>query len=95
MTITATAEDLARGYEALRAEAVGTLPVVTPRGRVVLLRGGLVAWMRALPPTTPAPRAGRPPIDAPAAVAAGVRRELVDVLTAMALGSGRSWCRAT
>lgn len=94
MTITASAEDLARGYEALRAEAVGRPPATTPRGRAVLTRGGLVAWMRALPPTTPI-RTGRSPIDAPAVVAAGVRRELVDVLTAMAIGSGRRWCRAS
>ena len=94
MTITASADDLAQGYEALRAEALGRLSAITPRGRAVLLHRGLVAWMRALPPATPAPRAGRS-IDAPAIVAAGVRRELVDVLTAMALGSGRRWCHAS
>ena len=95
MTVTASAEDLSRGYEALRAEALGRLPAITPRGRAVLLGKGLVAWMRALPPVTPAPRTGRSPVDAPAVVAAGVRRELVDVLTAMALGSGRRWGHAS
>lgn len=95
MTISASAEDLARGYEALRAEALGRPPAITPRGRAVLLDKGLVAWMRALPPSTPAVRAGRPLTDAPATVAAGVRRELVDVLTAMALGSGRGWGHAS
>jgi hypothetical protein len=94
MSVTASAEDLTRGYEALRAEAVGTLPAITPRGRAVLLHRGLVAWMRALPPATPAPRAGRS-IDALAVVAAGLRRELVDVLTAMALWSGRGWGHAS
>jgi hypothetical protein len=95
MTVTASAADLARGYEALRAEAVGTLPAITPRGRAVLLRAGLAAWMRALPPTTPAPRPARSPMDAPAIAAAGARRELVDVLTAMALGPGRRWGHAS
>jgi len=95
MTITASADDLVRAYEALRADALGKLSVVTPRGRAVLIHRGLVAWMRALPPSRPAPRPGRSPIDAPGLTSAGVRRELVDVLTAMALGSGRRWCRAS
>jgi hypothetical protein len=95
MNVTASAEDLARGYEALRAEALGTSPTITPRGRAVLLGKGLVAWMRALPPTTPARRAGRSPIDAPALTSSGVRAELVDVLTAMALGAGRRWGHAS
>lgn len=94
MNVTASADDLTRGYEALRAEALGKLPVVTPRGRAVLLHRGLVAWMRALPPTTPI-QTGRSVVgDAPTTVAAGVRRELVDVLTAMALGAGRRWGHA-
>jgi hypothetical protein len=95
VTVTASAVELIRGYEALRAEAVGKPPVTTPRGRAVLLRDGLVAWMRALPPSTPAARTGGPPTDAPAIVTAGLRRELVDVLAAMALGPGRSWHRAS
>jgi hypothetical protein len=95
MSVVASADELARGYEALRAEAVGEPVAVTTRGRAVLLRGGLVAWMRALPPSAPGPRPARSPIDAPAMTAAGVRRELVDVLAAMVLGAGRSWSRAS
>lgn len=95
MNVVASAVDLARGYEALRAEAVGRLPVSTPRGRAVLLRDGLVAWMRALPPSRPTTRDGRPGTDAPAITAADRRRELVDVLATMALGAGRSWSDAS
>jgi len=95
VTITASADDLTLGYEALRAEAVGEPVVIGPRGRAVLLRGGLVAWMRALPPTAPAPRPGRSPIDAPAMTSAGMRGELISVIAGMALGAGRRWCRAT
>jgi hypothetical protein len=95
VTVTASADDLVRGYEALRAEAVGQRLAISPRGRAVLLHAGLVAWMRALPPTTPAVRTGRPPANTPEMAPAGVHRELVDVLTAMALGSGRGWSRAS
>jgi len=50
MTITASAADLTDAYEALRAQAVGEMPGVTPRGRAVLVGAGLAAWMAALPP---------------------------------------------
>jgi hypothetical protein len=95
VNIVASVDDLTRGYEALRAEAVGELPGVPPRGRAVLLHAGLVAWMRALPPLTPAPRPGRSRIDAPAMTPAGMHGELVSVLAGMALRAGRRWCRAS
>ena len=95
MSVTASVDDLARAYEALRAQAVGESPGITPRGRAILLRGGLVAWMWGLPPSAPA-RTGRSAREhAPALVPTGVRRELVDVLSAMALGSRRGSCRAS
>jgi hypothetical protein len=90
----ASADELMHAYEALRAEALGQLPALTPRGRGVLLRGGLVAWMRALPPLA-APPAGRSRAAAPVTAPADGRRELVDVLAAMALGAGRGWSRAS
>ena len=51
MTITAGAGDLAQGYEALRAQALGTVPTVKPRGLAVFMGAGLPAWMNALPPS--------------------------------------------
>lgn len=96
MTVTASADELARGYEALRAETMGELLAATPRGRAIVLRAGLTAWMRALPPSMPLRRAGAAtPGTAAALLPSGVRRELVDVLAAMALGPGRDRRRAS
>lgn len=52
MKIMAAATDLAQGYEALRAQAVGEIPTMTPLGLAVLMRGGLPSWMRACPPAS-------------------------------------------
>ena len=67
MTITAGAPELAQGYEALRAEALGLAPAARPRGRAVLIGAGLPAWMTALAPLARSPccpaalsRQGRP-----------------------------------
>jgi hypothetical protein len=38
VTVTASAADVVRAWEALRAEAGGELPGASPRGRAVLLR---------------------------------------------------------
>ena len=94
MTMAASAGELARGYEALRAQAVGVIPDVIPRGLAVLRRAGLVAWMRALPPATPDRPAERSAIAGGTALA-DVSSELVSVLTEMALGAGRGACRAS
>lgn len=56
MTVTAGAAELAQGYEALRAQALGKIPAVRPRGLAVLARYGLPAWMGALAPSSPGPR---------------------------------------
>ena len=51
MAITAPAAELAQGYEALRAQALGRIPATRPRGLAVLARSGLPAWMSALAPS--------------------------------------------
>jgi hypothetical protein len=43
VTITADADELAEGYEALRAQATGEITTVAPRGLGVLVRAGVVA----------------------------------------------------
>jgi hypothetical protein len=86
MTITAGAGDLAQGYEALRAQALGALPRVTPRGRAVLVGAGLPAWMSALPPSTrPRPVAPRRPDQV--GCQNGESAELVRLLAEMVLAS--------
>jgi hypothetical protein len=90
--MTASTGELAQAYEALRAQAVGRAPAVTPRGLALLRRAGLAAWMRASPPLRPAtpsahPSAGRPPTPD-----GGLHVELVRLLTEMALGSQRRSC---
>ena len=52
MKIAAGAADLSQGYEALRAQAVGEIPSVTPRGLAVFINDGLPSWMRACAPTS-------------------------------------------
>ncbi|MGH9107628.1 MAG: hypothetical protein ACRDZX_17720 [Acidimicrobiales bacterium] len=85
MTITAGAADLARGYEALRAQALGELPALTPRGRAVLMSAGLPAWMGALPPPS-RPRAPVTPGAEPVPQN-GQGGELVRLLAEMLLAS--------
>jgi len=94
MTMVASPRELARGYEALRAQAVGVIPEVIPRGLAVLRRAGMVAWMRALPPEPGARRSGRP-VGTRGTALADVGGELVSVLTEMALGAGRGTCHAS
>jgi len=96
MTITAGMDDLRRGYETLRAQAIGEeVTAVTPRGLALFLRSGLTAWMvawappgSAPAPTTPVPstKQGRHE------VLAGLSGELVRVLAEMAVSSQRRYC---
>ncbi|MGH9304374.1 MAG: hypothetical protein ACRDZ5_08185 [Acidimicrobiales bacterium] len=86
MTISADVTDLAAGYEALRAQALGELPATTPRGLAVFVRGGLVAWMRALAPIT---RPTQPPVRSEAREPTGFGTELVALLAEMVLSSGK------
>jgi hypothetical protein len=86
--------EIAVSYEALRAQATGRLPAVTPRGLSLVLGAGLAAWVKAwaqpseLPTVAPSPSALRPPA-APAAgrsAPAGAGDEVVRLLAEMALG---------
>jgi len=83
MTIAAGALELAQGYEALRAEALGLAPVARPRGRAVLIGSGLPAWMIALAPLAPASRPVRAPCHARDGRSHGRDGELVQLLAAM------------
>jgi len=81
-------DEMTRGYEALRAQATAELPAITPRGLALFLVAGFPAWMTAWAPltppvpTTPAPRDDRE-------VRASLGRDVVQLLTEMALGCRR------
>jgi hypothetical protein len=79
-------DEVCAGYEALRAQALGTLPTESPRGLAVMLTQGLPAWIRAWA----APASVPPPFVALAPrTEAGRGAEMVRLLTEMALGGGR------
>jgi hypothetical protein len=88
MIVHQSAGDLTPAYEALRAQATGQLPAVTPRGLALFLAAGFPDWMKAWSPlaaampTVPAVRARREP-----PVVAG--NDVVRLLTEMALGCQR------
>lgn len=90
MSVTASARELERRYEALRAQALGEVPAAAPRGLGLLRTAGLVAWMRACPPEAPSAR-HEPSGCGPGAPFVGMHGELASVLTEMALGAGRRW----
>jgi hypothetical protein len=78
------------GYEALRAQATGELPAVTPRGLAVFMAAGFPAWMTAWAPLTPpVPTRSSPRGDREVQVSLG--GEVVRLLTEMALGCQRRW----
>jgi len=83
-----SADDLAAGYEALRATALGCRPTDSPKGLALLLGQGLPGWIRAWTtpavPRSPAAATGR------AQSAAGPSAEVVRLLAEMALGQRRS-----
>ena len=84
MTIVAPAAELEQSYEVLRAQAVGEIPSVTPRGLAVFLGRGMSAWMRACPPRPrPVPPASPASAENIDAGLAGVSAELVRLLAAM------------
>lgn len=92
MKLNASTIDLAQAYEALRAQALGQAPAVTPRGLALFLRVGVAAWMPACAPlsaTAPPPRSsdGRPRTSL-----VELNADLVQILTEMALGSQRRCC---
>jgi hypothetical protein len=83
-----SADDLAAGYEALRAAALGSRPTDSPKGLALLLGQGLPGWIRACTtpaaPRSPAAATGR------AESAPAPSSEVVRLLTEMALGQRRS-----
>ena len=90
--MTASTAELAQAYGALRAQAVGQTPMVTPRGLALLRRAGLAAWMPACAPLrAPAP-AAHPRAGGPRTPRVALNPELVRILTEMALGSQRRSC---
>jgi hypothetical protein len=90
MKIIAGPTDLEQGYEALRAQAVGEIPSVTPRGLALFLRAGLPTWMSACAPVTPPTLMTRSSTDgSQERRLSSLSTDLVRVLTEMALGSRR------
>ena len=92
MKITAGAGELWQGYEALRAQAVGQISAVTPRGLALFRRSGMVAWMSASAPLASTDVPLSPSINRHSDVFGGSCVELVRVLAEMALGSQRRCC---
>jgi len=93
MSTHAAADDLSVGYEAMRAQAVGGLPVDSPRGRALVLTQGLPTWIRAWavpPPTTTSPALSGGRSDT-----GGRDSEVVRLLTEMALGHGATLAGAS
>jgi hypothetical protein len=79
---------LTRAYEALRAQATGELPAVTPRGLALFLAAGFPDWMKAWTPLAPAvPKTPAAPHHRESPV--GLGGEVVQLLTEMALGCQR------
>jgi hypothetical protein len=93
MKVSQPAVQLTLAYEALRAQATGQLPAVTPRGLALFLAEGFPAWLNIWKPlvvvTAPKPPSAPRQQQRPAV---GLGGEVVQVLTEMALGcqKGRS-----
>ena len=86
MSVHPQPDGLAAGYEALRAEAVGSLPSDAPRGRALVVGQGLPAWIGAW--AAPAAAAPPPPPCAPCPGGiGGLTADVVRLLTEMALGA--------
>lgn len=84
-------DEVRRSYEALRAQATGALPAVTPRGLALFLAAGFPAWMKAWAPLTPPAAAMTPTPRDDRAVQTSLGGEVVQLLTEMALGCRRRW----
>jgi len=83
-----SAGDLTPAYEALRAQATGQLPAVTPRGLALFLTAGFPDWMKAWAPLAPTvPQ--RPAASHHRAPPVMPGEEAVQLLTEMALGCQR------
>jgi len=88
MIVVQSAGELTFAYEALRAQATGQLPEVTPRGLALFLAAGFPGWMKAWSPLAPTvPKASvAPPRREPPVVSGN---DVVQLLTEMALGCQR------
>lgn len=82
----AGAEDLVRGYEALRSQATGGLVVESPCGMAVMVSQGVPSWIRA--GVLPSSVTAAPVAPAPSSVP-GLGGDVVRLLTEMVLGGGR------
>jgi hypothetical protein len=82
--------ELARAYEALRAQATGESSAATPRGLALFLSAGFPVWMKNWAPLTPTVPAPSPPRrDHVGQVRLG--GDVARLLTEMALGCHRRW----
>jgi len=88
MIVVQSAGELTLAYEALRAQATGQLPAVSPRGLALFLMAGFPDWIKAWSPLAPAvPKTtAAPPRREPSVVPGN---EVVHLLTEMALGCQR------
>jgi hypothetical protein len=85
-----SASELTLAYEALRAQATGALPTVTPRGLAVFLAAGFPTWIGAWTPLAPMPT--RSPSGASDCHPPGdIGREVVQLLAEMALSCQKRW----
>jgi len=87
---TGAAQSLTDRYEELRAVALGAAAAIHSRGLALVLRGGMVAWMRAwFTALAPEPTAHENPRakDRAAVEQSGAQPELIAVLTQMAMAA--------
>ncbi len=85
------AGELTLAYEALRAQATGELPAVTPRGLAMFLAAGFPTWMKAWAPLAPVPIKAPPAVNSNCNPPIGIRAEVVQVLAEMALSCQKRW----
>ena len=90
MNVRRPAGELTAAYEALRAQATGQLPASTPRGLMLFLSEGCVAWTQAWTPLAPPPTTDRP-VKSDRQPPLGIGGEVVHLLAEMALSCQRRW----
>jgi len=83
MIVPQPAGQLALAYEALRAQATGELPSVTPRGLALFLAQGFPSWLNSWKPVAFEPKT--PPVARHPQPSVGRESEMVQLLTEMAL----------
>jgi hypothetical protein len=90
--MTASTVEVAQAYEALRAQAVGPAPTVTPRGLALFRRAGPAAWIPACAPLSAAAPSAHLSAGGPRTPLVEVNADLVRILTEMALSNHRRSC---